>query len=497
MKRLLYLFLIFLVSCGDFGNSILDQQPETMISASNFWQTEEDLAASSRELHYRLRSCFSDVQNRLYRCRGTLFDYKGSLWNNISQNKLQLKWNLQAPGINWANEYSVISQANQILEYSGNADVSQERKDFYRGEALTVRAWVYFYILQTWGDAPLVTGAFDNGPRGKTAWQDIADYIIRDLREAATLLPPAGELDNKQIPSRGTANAVLAHVCARKGSLNNEPALLEEGIKAATAVISSGDYTLADSPHELKETGFKGGRETIWELVFDKGANELNVSGSQIAYACEAYPVIPNALPATKRSNFRLSNEKAKEIFNTCGTWFDEIFYNFDELAALPVATNQGAAYIWKFDKIIKYADGPQAGKIQAFDMNQMLLRLADIILLRAEMNARLGHSDVAVSDLNTIRDRCRAARYSAAEGDLLHAVFHQREQELFLEGIDIRFYDIVRNGIDFIHEYLGGNYKNVKSLEEVFLPVHSDAFYKNPLMQQNKYWQNFVQFRI
>lgn len=493
MRKWFYLIVWFLVSCGDFGDSILNQQPETMVSASNFWQTEEDLAASSRELHRRFRECFSNVQNRIYRRRGTLFDFKGNSWNNISLNKLHLRWNLEAPGINWEEEYKVISQANQILEFSPDADVSRERKGFYRGEALLIRAYTYFYIAKTWGNAPLVTGAFDNGPRGKTSWQEILDYILKDIREAAELLPPCSELEHKQVPSRGAAYALLAEVCAWKGNLNNEPELLREGVKAATVLISSGDYTLYDTPHDLKAGGYKNGIETIWELVFSREANEFNKTGSHIAYVCESYPVIPNALPQTQRRNFRLSNQKAKEIFNTCGTWFDEIFYNYDEMLNEP--NNQDAAYIWKFNRIIKYADGPQAGKIQAFDMNDMIYRLAGVILLRAEMNARLGNDAASIADLNAIRDRCSAPRYSAGEGDLLHSIFHQREQELFLETD--RFYDIVRNGIEFIHEYLDGDYKNVKSLEEVFLPVHSGAFYNNPLMQQNTYWQNFVQFRI
>lgn len=495
MKKWFYFIILFLVSCGNFGDSILDQQPETMVGSSNFWKTEEDLAASSRELHRRFRACFTNVQNRLYRCRGTLFDFKGPLWSNISQNKLYLQWNSQSVAIDWRNEYGVISQANQILEFAPGAEVSQEIKDRCRGEALLVRACTYFYIARTWGAAPLITGAFDNGPRAKVSWQEIMDFILPDIREAAELLPPCGELPHKQLPSRGAAYALWADVCAWKGSLNNEPSLLQEGVKAATEVIQGSDYTLYDTPRDLKAFGYKNGMETIWELVFSRDANELNSYGSHIAYACESYPVMPRALPGTPRTFFRLGNAKAKQTFNTCGTWFDQIFYDYNGMLDEP--NNQDAAYIWKFDRIITYTEGPLNGMIQAFDMNEILYRLGGIVLLRAEMNARLGNEGAAIADLNVIRDRCSASRYSAAEGDLLHAIFHQREQELFLEGQDTRFYDIVRNGIEFIHEYLEGDFKNVRTLEEVFLPVHADAFYNNPLMRQNSYWQNFIQFRI
>ena len=78
---------------------------------------------------------------------------------------------------------------------------------------------------------------------------------------------------------------------------------------------------------------------------------------------------------------------------------------------------------------------------------NEILLRLADIILLRAELKANTGDLNGAIFDLNTIRNRAKAHEYSADEGDLKKVIALEREKELFLETPNLRYYDIVRNG--------------------------------------------------
>lgn len=503
MKKILLLlfFFSFWISCDDFGGKILEQKPENAVTEANAWENENDLEKAFGELYARFRYCFGNVVRRTYRDRGLLFDFQGSFFVNTSKNLLEKSFNVRSSFFSWENEYNIISQANQILNGIKISSVSREKKDICRGQALTIRAYTYFYIIQTWGDAPLVTEDFLLGQLGKTSWKDIADYIIRDLKEAAGLLPGRSRMPGaicNQIPAKGTAHAILAHVCAWKGSLNNEPELLREGITAATEVIEKDDYELAADPHEVVDKVLKGNsREGIFEIAFYDLKGESNNWAASMAGFCETYPVIPNTLPQTPRWNFRLSNEKAKEVFNTCGKWFDEIFYEYDEMALLPPSANQEAAYIWKFRHIKEYEDGPSVGQIRIFDMNEILIRLADIILLRGEMRAKTGDLAGAERDLNRIRERCGASLYSVAEGDLSEAIFHQREQELFLEGLCRRYYDIVRNGLDYVHKYLPGRFQDAKGLEELWWPVSYKAFDQNPLMEQNPYWNRFIQFQI
>ena len=63
---------------------------------------------------------------------------------------------------------------------------------------------------------------------------------------------------------------------------------------------------------------------------------------------------------------------------------------------------------------------------------------------------------------MNTIRKRAGAALYQSSEdnGDLQMTVFREREKELLVEGY--RYYDIIRNGLDYVHSFLEGGYQTV-----------------------------------
>ena len=62
------------------------------------------------------------------------------------------------------------------------------------GEALTLKALAYFYIVRLWGDVPLVhdngseIGAGISNTKPKVDRQDIYEYIVMTLEEALRLL---------------------------------------------------------------------------------------------------------------------------------------------------------------------------------------------------------------------------------------------------------------------------------------------------------------------
>ena len=114
--------------------------------------------------------------------------------------------------------------------------------------------------------------------------------------------------------------------------------------------------------------------------------------------------------------------------------------------------------------------------------------------MLRAECCAKLGQ-DLAKSDLNKIRDRANATPYPApGESDIQLAIFKERERELLFEGH--RYYDIIRNGLEYIHTYMDGNYKTLDQQDvkegALFLPLDTDAFTLNDIIRQNIYWSKF-----
>lgn len=498
MKKIIYIMLLVSCCCSCFDD-FLTQEPETQATNNNFWKNAQDVQSATDGLHALFRDVFGGVTVRLYRERALPFDYLSPTWRDIAENNISKTYEMNAPQLSWYYEYQIIAQANLIIDNIHRADLTEEQRNTYLGQALTVRAYTYFYILRLWGDAPLVKESEDVGEKAREKWQVLADFAISDLVRAAGILPPAdnlkdskgGTVKTKQYCSRGTANAILAHVYAWKAQLNNEPELLAKGIEACNAVINSGDYELAESVSEVCNTVLKGNsREGIFEVQFYDLPDEINRSGSCMAGVCQKYPVDPLATPATRRTLLRLNFETAKAMFYNSDRW-NEYFFKPDSMATLPAGTTQGAVYIQKFRHVLTYADGSQIGRIRAYDQNEVIIRLADIILLRSELRALSGDVAGAVSDLNVIRKRAGAPLYDST-GDLMTAIQDERDRELFLEGFSRQYFDAVRTGL--WRERLKDGFKSLTGQDvadgALFLPVNMDYFRYNPLATQYPYWE-------
>lgn len=501
MKRIfIYVILLpFLVSCEDF----LNKEPEIVVANTNFWKTEKDVSAAFYELFALFRDWGAAPETRLYRDRGLPFDYLGLSWRYISDNDLEKDVSINSAEIGWLNEYGVIGQCNFIIGNLHRANLPEDRENYYMGQVLTIRAYMYFYILRIWGDVVLITEEGNVGEKERTPWKQIMSVVIEDLKKVTTLLPPVNDMKDlngalvtsRQIPSRGTAWALLAHAYAWLAGFGDEPENYAEGIKAATEVINSGDYSLVDNPKEVCEIVLRGNsREGIFELDFVDMLEEFNRSGSSMAGVTEKWPVVPNTTPSTRRTSLRINSETVMEMYpDKSDKRREEYFYKLDSMAGVKTSVTQGAAYVQKFRFPLMHESGSQVGKIRAFDLNEILIRLADIYLLRAEMEAKTGDESGAIEDLNKIRQRAGAPVYSSEEGDLSEAIAKERDKELFLEGPCTRYFDIVRNKT--FRTKLRGKFQTLTDQDvldgALFFPVSFSAFSNNTKMTQTIYWKN------
>lgn len=499
LSGLLTALLFSFTSCDDF----LTQEPKNAVTNLNYWKTEADVEAAVYGMHNGFRGTIGDITT-IYRARGYPFDELGD-WQKTSNNDFS-EYAASSGLFSWESEYNTISKANLVLDNLYRTGLSKERYNNYRGQALCVRAYLYFRIIRDWGDAPLVKNSGDVTEKGRTPWRDIADFIIADLKEAATLLPPAGELKDasgafigsKQIPSRQTANAILTEVYGWVAGMNDEPALYTEGIKAADAVIGSGDYFLAASPEEVCEKVLLGNSpEGIFEIDYRNiSPEDLKPSGSYVAGFCQKWPIDKLSTPSTYRSAW-VNNTTVFSLYPDKNDLRREAyFYKLDSMATVPESITRGAAYIQKWRHTIVWTSGPFQGRLRYYEDNEIILRLATIYLYRAEYRARTGDTQGAISDLNVIRARAGAAPYSPQEGDLIDAILMERERELFLESDD-RFYTAIRTGT--YPQKLRGAFKTLTK-EDIkrggaYLPVSSEAAHYTTLIEQTDYWKTQFPF--
>ncbi|PXX95387.1 hypothetical protein DF185_21965 [Marinifilum breve] len=501
MKKLTLFFIITSVlfcSCTD----MLELEPENSVTFYNYFKTEKDIETTVFSMHAILRSEY--LGNKNYpMLLGNKTDKLSDFYERLRAHDPSIF--TSTTGIHWEGMYDVITWANMVIDNIDKAeDLPQDRYDFYKGQAYFVRAFMYFRIIQIFGDAPLVVGIQDNGQKVRTPWKEVLQFAIEDANKAAKMLKPWAEQRNadkssvvsKQIPGKGTAYALLAHMHAWMGEFGNEPTHLDLAVKAASNVIDGNaeenyapEFNLASDPEEVV-TGVMIGNhiESIFEGDYEL-SEMAQISHSQVLLEddYQSWPHRPDASKGRyKNLPFGLLNATVRLMYGDNDKRRDSYFYQFEELENDPVLDGW-AVFQKRRTAIMNNSSGWE--EFEAWKGNGIIFRLAGIILLRAECYAKKGENDLAIADLNTIRNRAGAGLYSANEGELYKIIFKEREKELLIE--DHRYFDCVRTGM-WKYE-LSETIRNLTDQEiadgALFMPISSRAFNNNPGMRQNKYW--------
>ncbi|GHN02356.1 hypothetical protein WSM22_38450 [Cytophagales bacterium WSM2-2] len=118
--------------------------------------------------------------------------------------------------------YSDINSLNGILLYAPTAGLDASTVKAYQGQAQFLRAFLYFYLVQTYGNIPMHT-TFITVPTqsdAPAAATDIYNVIVQDLNDAITNLPntPTAPFLGKAATA-GAAKWLLAKVYLTRGWL--------------------------------------------------------------------------------------------------------------------------------------------------------------------------------------------------------------------------------------------------------------------------------------
>lgn len=310
----------------------------------------------------------------------------------------------------WNAVYNTILRANNIINNIDDVEGEAAVKNQIKGEALAIRALCHFDLVRAFAKqytqsnpgtdlgVPVVLEGGINEPARNTIEQVYAQ-VIADLNAAKPLLGDEGVY--RFSPS--AVDALLARVQLYKG----DNAAAEA---AATAVINSGKYALADDI--VAAFAATGSSEEIWTLRFAAAETRGSDNLGQI-YNPQGYGDI-------RVSNDLISQYEAGD----------------DRLGFIYVHTD-GQNYQSK-----TFAQDGVPGL-----HSPKVLRIAEMYLNRAEARAKQNKFADAIADLNAIRAKRNASQLSGiADADVLSTVLAERQRELAFEG-HTKF-DYWRNGL-------------------------------------------------
>ncbi len=287
-KILMICIGVFTFSCNDF----LEEEVVSDISYS-YYETLQGIESgvgaaydplrihysseSNASLHQLGTDTYQDGRDAAYRTQ--LNRYEATLNSTFAQLYTD----------HWAVYYKGINTANTIMDAIGKigeGEMPTELKITRTAELRFLRGLYYFYLVQSFGNIPIVTlpelsirTEFKRAPIA-----EVYHLIISDLRYAVENLPPTQ--DDYGRATQGAAQHALALVYLTRGSAvtavrGQQPTDMDSAAYFADAVILSNTYQLVPDFADLWDINNQKNSEVIFAVQFSETQLYNNNSGNR------------------------------------------------------------------------------------------------------------------------------------------------------------------------------------------------------------------------
>lgn len=441
INYILISFALQAVSCSDF----LDEKPQSDITKEQT-QTSELVSSytSLSQAESELNGVFALFKSDIYEacsfyaqdCMSDNCYIGGDGVAEEQFDNLALAATNSQVAVMWSQYYSILGSATNVIENVKLMDsslISDDEKSRIIAQAKFARAWVLFDIVRYWGDAPMTLELLpsitaENLDKwypvmypSRTSEAQIYEQILSDLDETTIQSLPSQNFGAFN-GTRGAAYGLLAKVYATKGQ--KEARAYDKVVEYCDKVSEEG-YELVDDFETLWTLGGKFSKESIFELYFSDVAEQHNwaywilltdTSGDVVVtwrrYCCPTGDIV---------AKFDKDNDKR---------YSSSIYWT-----SVP------------YDTYWPASNYPLAYKIRQKESDIILLRYADILLLKAEALVELNNVEEAMKLVNEVRTRAgvKDLPLNMSQNEARLAVENERQLELFLEGH--RWFDLVRNG--------------------------------------------------
>jgi hypothetical protein len=435
-KTVAFSFLAVILALASGCSKTIDKTPISTLTTANFYKTAQDAEAG-------LTGAYNSLYQQFY-----IWDYmtNGDVWadncyaggNNPDNFGID---NFQLTALNgnvtrdWQGLYYGVANANSVLDnvpaINDPVWAGTTRKAQILAEAKFLRSLHYFYLITTYGDVPLVLTNNGNVYPPRASVAAVYNQIEQDLISAdSSLLAASGGNPNNGRATQGAAEGLLAKVYAQQGKYDS-------CIVYCNKVLANSYYSLLPNYADLFDGNHKLTVESLFEIQHSTVSNTTN-------YGPEL--LLPFSLTGDTYAKF---NECTNDLIKAYKTAGDNVRLNASVYFSVPADTiaipppytvaTSPVPYAYKWKQPAGY-NSPD---------NEILIRLADIILLDAEALNQTGQTALAIPLINQIRARVSLpATTATTQTDVATAILNERRLELALEGW--RWTDLLRFGTQY-----------------------------------------------
>lgn len=479
----------------------LDEDPPSLFTTESV-SSQESIDAAMNGLYDVWHNDVGSMFIRNLLAEGPMPYTKSRLAGESGATWTEYSWNPATTGFLesiWNRSYTMIGVSNSLLDLiPGKLDANTEER--LLAEASFHRADMYFLLVRTYGGVPLHLESTTDIPLDGTSLprsteEEVYAAIIEDLQFAETRLPDTRPTEENGRPTSGGAKALLGEVYLQMAGLN------EQGLLS----IGSDGYTLAEAKLlEVVNSGNYALQSNIQD-VFDV-TNEWN---SEIVHA---YSVVRNidtptlfpwafgppnspfngGLNSFVQFGFLQTYYDSFDVNDARRDWlaYEYIDRNGDMITYNTPNEGIDLGFVSSYTdaetgmSMIKYTDPGQGMAPLTHETDYVFIRYADVLLMLAEAQVKLGNNGSALQNINEVRSRAGLADLSTITFDNIK---QERQWELGLEFQG--YYDLQRWGDvkeAFDASPAARDFGTVWHDGLIRMPLHANTLTANTNLSQN-----------
>jgi starch-binding outer membrane protein, SusD/RagB family len=421
-----YVFLTAIMIISQFScKKFLDTKVQDSVSPGNYYTTENQLNLALNGVYDMLGAAdlYGERMTYRYGMEGDDGDYS---INSPAVGPPQYNYTSADAEVNlfWVALYKGIARANILLDnVDNNPALSDTIRGKVKGEALFLRSYYYFLLVQNWGGVPLILKQVSpsqvNIPRATV--KEVYDQILKDMTSAEGLVSDIRTIGFAGRVTKSAVRGILARVCLymageplKDVSKYKDASIwakkVIDDLPAGHALIPNFSQVFINYAQDKYDIS-----ESIWEVEFWGNGTDTYTETGRFAWLAGAYCLNVATgqgngyIRPTARFYQLFSPGDLRREWTTAAFTYDATGPSGAKTFIPPPAT-PSAMYNLYNTKFRREYETLLPKNRSLSPMNFPLLRYSDVLLMYAEAENEVnGPTQTAIDAVNLVRRRAWA----------------------------------------------------------------------------------------